>query len=81
MHARCTHNYQTAPTIAYIYIYISHNFGILTHTTPRFRAVHEEVIRLDHDFGNTFSGVLADDAGRVRALWGSYAGEGRSDPS
>jgi S1-C subfamily serine protease len=40
---------------------------------PRFRAVHEEVVRLDQDFGATFSGVLADDRGRVRALWGSYS--------
>ncbi|GBF93978.1 protease Do-like [Raphidocelis subcapitata] len=40
---------------------------------PRFRAVHEEVVKLDHDFGLAFSGVLTDDAGRVRALWGSYA--------
>lgn len=39
----------------------------------RFRAVHEEVIKLDHDFGATFSGVLTDGRGRVRALWGSYA--------
>lgn len=39
----------------------------------RFRAVHEEVVKLDHDFGVTFSGVLTDDEGRVRALWGSYA--------
>ena len=38
-----------------------------------FRAVHEEVVKLDQDFGATFSGVLCDDAGRVRALWGSYA--------
>lgn len=40
---------------------------------PRFRAVHEEVIKLDQDFGATFSGVLTDDDGHVRALWGSYA--------
>jgi len=39
----------------------------------RFRAVHEEVVKLDQDFGATFSGVLTDDDGRVRALWGSYA--------
>ncbi|KAL6760325.1 hypothetical protein V8C86DRAFT_2557091 [Haematococcus lacustris] len=40
---------------------------------PRFRAVHEEVVKLDQDFGATFSGVLTDAEGRVRALWGSYA--------
>ncbi|KAK9816755.1 hypothetical protein WJX72_004724 [[Myrmecia] bisecta] len=40
---------------------------------PRFRAVHEEVIKVDHDFGATFSGVLTDEEGRVRALWGSYS--------
>ncbi|WIA19090.1 hypothetical protein OEZ85_003739 [Tetradesmus obliquus] len=40
---------------------------------PRFRAVHEEVVKLDQDFGATFSGVLTDDEGRIRALWGSYA--------
>jgi len=42
--------------------------------------VHEEVVKLDQDFGATFSGVLTDDDGRVRALWGSYAeqvGRGR----
>lgn len=37
------------------------------------RAVHEEVIKLDQDFGTSFSGMLVDDAGRMRALWGSYA--------
>eukprot|EP00879_Flechtneria_rotunda_P012429 GHRR01012979.1.p1 GENE.GHRR01012979.1~~GHRR01012979.1.p1 ORF type:complete len:795 (+),score=305.94 GHRR01012979.1:778-3162(+) len=40
---------------------------------PRFRAVHEEVVKLDHDFGSTFSGVLTNEEGQVRALWGSYA--------
>eukprot|EP00891_Asterochloris_glomerata_P007785 jgi/Astpho2/7785/Aster-06077 len=40
---------------------------------PRFRAVHEEVVKVDHDFGTTFSGVLTDGCGRIRALWGSYA--------
>lgn len=39
----------------------------------RFRAVHEEVVKLDQDFGATFSGVLTDEQGAVRALWGSYA--------
>ena len=50
-------------------------FHMHTHThLPRsFRAVHEEVVKLDQDFGATFSGVLTDEAGRVRALWGSYA--------
>eukprot|EP00200_Dunaliella_tertiolecta_P008556 CAMPEP_0202391600 /NCGR_PEP_ID=MMETSP1127-20130417/91921_1 /ASSEMBLY_ACC=CAM_ASM_000462 /TAXON_ID=3047 /ORGANISM="Dunaliella tertiolecta, Strain CCMP1320" /LENGTH=1117 /DNA_ID=CAMNT_0048994043 /DNA_START=31 /DNA_END=3384 /DNA_ORIENTATION=+ len=46
---------------------------IPTCEVPRFRAVHEEVCKLDQDFGATFSGVLTDDAGHVRALWGSYA--------
>jgi hypothetical protein len=35
--------------------------------------VHEEVVKLDQDFGASFSGVLTDDQGRIRALWGSYA--------
>jgi hypothetical protein len=36
-------------------------------------------VKLDQDFGATFSGVLTDDEGRVRALWGSYAEQvGRS---
>ncbi len=38
------------------------------------------MIKLDHDFGSAFSGVLTDDAGRVRALWGSYAGAARAAP-
>lgn len=35
--------------------------------------MHEEVIKLDQDFGTSFGGILTDDSGRVRALWGSYA--------
>ncbi len=31
------------------------------------------MIKVDHDFGSTFSGVLTDAEGRVRALWGSYS--------
>ncbi|KAI3430723.1 hypothetical protein D9Q98_005309 [Chlorella vulgaris] len=39
---------------------------------PRFRAVHEEVVRLDLDLGME-SGVLCDRSGGVRALWCSYS--------
>ncbi|XP_048495414.1 protease Do-like 7 isoform X2 [Beta vulgaris subsp. vulgaris] len=40
---------------------------------PRYRAINMEVIELDTDFGSTFSGVLTDDHGRVRAIWGSFS--------
>ena len=40
---------------------------------PRFRAVHEEVIKLDQDFGAIYSGVLSTRTGGIRALWGSYS--------
>ncbi|KAL3637761.1 Protease Do-like 7 [Castilleja foliolosa] len=40
---------------------------------PRYRATNMEVIELDTDFGSTFSGVLTDDHGRVRAIWGSFS--------
>lgn len=35
-----------------------------------------QVIKLDQDFGSDFAGVLTDDAGRVRALYGSYSEQG-----
>ncbi|KAL6507479.1 Protease Do-like 7 [Orobanche gracilis] len=41
--------------------------------SPRYRATNMEVIELDTDFGSTFSGVLTDDCGRVRAIWGSFS--------
>ncbi|CAD7704528.1 unnamed protein product, partial [Ostreobium quekettii] len=47
--------------------------GIPCAEVPRFRAVHEEVLKLDQDFGSRFSGLITDGEGRVRALWGSYA--------
>ncbi|KAL2612339.1 hypothetical protein R1flu_024031 [Riccia fluitans] len=40
---------------------------------PRYRAMNMEVIELDTDFGHTFSGVLADELGRVQALWASFS--------
>ncbi|KAL6176336.1 hypothetical protein ACLB2K_052970 [Fragaria x ananassa] len=40
---------------------------------PRYRATNMEVIELDTDFGSTFSGVLTDEHGRVRAIWGSFS--------
>jgi S1-C subfamily serine protease len=40
---------------------------------PRYRATNMEVIELDTDFGSAFSGVLADEKGRVQALWGSFS--------
>uniref|UniRef100_A0A0D6QUH5 Pro-apoptotic serine protease NMA111 n=1 Tax=Araucaria cunninghamii TaxID=56994 RepID=A0A0D6QUH5_ARACU len=40
---------------------------------PRHRAMNMEVIELDTDFGHTFSGVLADELGRVQALWASFS--------
>ena len=45
---------------------------------PRFRAVNEEVIELDIDFGYTFSGVLTNLQGHMVALWASYAKQVRS---
>ncbi|KAI7749040.1 hypothetical protein M8C21_009946, partial [Ambrosia artemisiifolia] len=41
--------------------------------SPRFRATNMEVIELDTDFGSTFTGVLTDEHGRVKALWGSFS--------
>ncbi|PWA54563.1 degP protease 7 [Artemisia annua] len=40
---------------------------------PRYRATNMEVIELDTDFGSSFSGVLADEQGRVKAIWGSFS--------
>ena len=44
---------------------------------PRFRAVHEEVVRLDHDYG-AFSGVLVHTAPRPPAGGDGAGGAGRS---
>ncbi|KAI3914976.1 hypothetical protein MKW98_020523 [Papaver atlanticum] len=40
---------------------------------PRYRATNMEVIELDTDFGSSFSGVLSDERGFVRAIWGSFS--------
>ena len=47
--------------------------SIPTADVPRFRAVHEELIRLDTDFGSGFGGLLTNSNGQMRALWASYA--------
>ena len=45
---------------------------------PRYRAVNEEVVKLDLDFGDAFSGALVDREDRLRALWASYSEQVRS---
>lgn len=40
---------------------------------PRYRAVNEDIVKLDLDFGDAFSGVLVDGQDRLRALWASYS--------
>jgi len=49
-----------------------------TRLAPRQPGAHApaaapQVVKLDHDFGTKFSGVLTDAGGRLRALWGSYS--------
>ncbi|CAI7816156.1 unnamed protein product, partial [Closterium sp. NIES-54] len=51
---------------------------------PRYRSINMDVVEIDTDFGQSFSGVLADDSGAVRALWGSFStflkyGDGGTD--
>ncbi|EIE24624.1 DegP-type protease [Coccomyxa subellipsoidea C-169] len=46
---------------------------------PRYRAVNEEVVKLDQDFGSAFSGVLVDAGDRLRALWASYSEQVNSE--
>ncbi|KAI3726423.1 hypothetical protein L1987_66220 [Smallanthus sonchifolius] len=41
--------------------------------SPRYRATNMEVIELDTDFGSSFSGVLTDEHGRVKAIWASFS--------
>lgn len=40
---------------------------------PRFRAVNEEIIKIDHGFGVAYSGALTNKTGEIVALWGSYS--------
>ena len=46
-------------------------------TAPPPRAVHEEVVKLDLDFGAA-AGVVTDAEGRVHALWGSFSEQVRA---
>ncbi|KAL3161157.1 hypothetical protein ABBQ38_009528 [Trebouxia sp. C0009 RCD-2024] len=57
----------------------SHAIRASVPTVPRFRPVHEEVIELDHDFGDTFSGVLTDSEGHMTALWANFNEQAGSD--
>lgn len=54
------------------------SLSIANPIVPRFRAVHEEVIKLDHSFGTSISGVLTDDNANVLALWASYSEQRRN---
>ncbi|KAI3842382.1 hypothetical protein MKW92_037536 [Papaver armeniacum] len=40
---------------------------------PMYMATNMEVIELDSDFGESFSGVLADERGFVQAIWGRFS--------
>ncbi|KAL4577571.1 hypothetical protein LXL04_013680 [Taraxacum kok-saghyz] len=47
--------------------------NITSADSPRYRATNMEVIEVDTDFGSSFSGVLTDEQGRVKAIWGSFS--------
>lgn len=38
-----------------------------------------KVIELDHDFGDTFCGVLTDAQGQLKALWANYNEQAGND--
>uniref|UniRef100_A0A2C9WK14 PDZ domain-containing protein n=1 Tax=Manihot esculenta TaxID=3983 RepID=A0A2C9WK14_MANES len=40
---------------------------------PCYRATNMEVIELDSDFGNAFTGVLSNEHGKVQAIWASFS--------
>ncbi|RZC53199.1 hypothetical protein C5167_012061 [Papaver somniferum] len=40
---------------------------------PMYMATNMEVIELDTDFGESFSGVLSDERGFVQAIWGRFS--------
>ncbi|KAJ9173004.1 hypothetical protein P3X46_016182 [Hevea brasiliensis] len=40
---------------------------------PCYRATNMEVIELDSDFGNAFTGVLGNEHGKVQAIWASFS--------
>ncbi|XP_052308501.1 protease Do-like 7 isoform X2 [Populus trichocarpa] len=42
---------------------------------PRYGATNMEVIELDSGFGSEFTGVLCDERGKVRAIWGSFSNQ------
>jgi hypothetical protein len=37
-----------------------------------------QVVKLDQDFGSSFSGVLVSGEGRLRALWASFSEQARN---
>uniref|UniRef100_A0A6M2EKT2 PDZ domain-containing protein n=1 Tax=Populus davidiana TaxID=266767 RepID=A0A6M2EKT2_9ROSI len=59
--------------------YIALNFGYADR--PRYRAINMEVIELDTDFGNAFTGVLCNEHGKVQAIWGSFSNKPKSSHS
>lgn len=56
--------------------YVTLNFGY--GDRPRYRAINMEVIELDIDFGNAFTGVLCNEHGKVQAIWGSLSNKPKS---
>ncbi|KAH8511438.1 hypothetical protein H0E87_008849 [Populus deltoides] len=56
--------------------YVALNFGYADR--PRYRAINMEVIELDTDFGNAFTGVLCNEHGKVQAIWGSFSNKPKS---